>query len=251
MADSIVFEKPKSMINTRMTYCPGCGHGTVHRLICEVIDELDVQDETVLVAPVGCAVSAYDYFGFDVSEAAHGRAAAVATGIKRVLPDNLVVSYQGDGDLASIGMAETIHAANRGENITVVFINNINYGMTGGQMAPTTLVGQKTTTTPEGRDPSKTGYPIRMAELIATFPGVSYSTRVTVADVKGINATKRALKKAFELQLNDGGYSFIEVLSNCNTNWGMTPVDANKFIINELVQVYPLGVFKEPIVEEK
>lgn len=251
MADTVLFQKPVSLMNPKMSYCPGCGHGTVHRIICEVIDEMDLQDETILVAPVGCAVTAYDFFGFDVSEAAHGRAAAVATGIRRVHPGKLVISYQGDGDLASIGMAETIHAANRGENITVIFINNINYGMTGGQMAPTTLVGQKTTTTPEGRNPATTGYPIRMAEMIATLEAVKYSTRVTVADVKGINSTKRAIRKAFEMQMKGGGYSFIEILSNCNTNWGMTPIDSNKYILNDLVKVFPLGVFKDVNTEEK
>lgn len=246
MAVKILFDKPKSMKTARMHYCPGCGHGTVHRLICEVVDELEIRESIIAVAPVGCAVNAYNYWDFDVSEAAHGRAAAVATGIKRVHPDKVVLSYQGDGDLASIGMAETIHTANRGENITVIFINNINYGMTGGQMAPTTLIGQKTTTTPNGRNAATEGYPILMAELIANFTAVKYSVRLTVADVKGVNQTKKAIKKAFEMQMTDkGGYSFIEVLSNCNTNWKMPPVEANKWILEELVKTFPLGVFKD------
>ena len=245
MATKVIFDKPKSMKDVPMHYCPGCGHGVVHRLICEAVDELGVRERTIGVAPVGCAVLAYDYWDFDVSEAAHGRAAAVATGIKRVWPDRLVISYQGDGDLASIGMGETIHAANRGENITVIFINNANYGMTGGQMAPTTLIGQKTPTTPMGRDPKTTGYPIRMAELIASLPATRYSVRTTVANFQGVIQTKMAIKKAFELQLKGEGYTFVEVLSNCNTNWEMSPVEANRFIVETLVQTFPLGTFKD------
>ncbi|URA09213.1 thiamine pyrophosphate-dependent enzyme [Thermospira aquatica] len=245
MATKIIFDKPKSMKDVPMHYCPGCGHGVVHRLICEAIDELNLREKAIGVAPVGCAVLAYDYWDFDVSEAAHGRAAAVATGIKRVWPDRLVISYQGDGDLASIGMGETIHTANRGENITVIFINNANYGMTGGQMAPTTLVGQKTPTTPMGREPSSTGFPIKMAELIASFPAVRYSVRTTVADFKGVVQTKMAIKKAFELQMKGEGYTFVEILSNCNTNWEMSPVDANRFILETMVQTFPLGTFKD------
>lgn len=233
------------MKDVPMHYCPGCGHGVIHRLICEAIDELGLRDRAIGVAPVGCAVLAYDYWDFDVSEAAHGRAAAVATGIKRVWPDRLVISYQGDGDLASIGMGETIHAANRGENITVIFVNNANYGMTGGQMAPTTLVGQKTPTTPGGRDPSTTGFPIRMAEMLAAFPAVRYSVRTTVADFKGIVQTKMAIKKAFELQMKGEGYTFVEILSNCNTNWEMSPRDANTFILEKMVETFPLGTFKD------
>jgi 2-oxoglutarate/2-oxoacid ferredoxin oxidoreductase subunit beta len=245
MSKQIIFDKPKSMQDRPMHYCPGCGHGVVHRLICEVVDEMGLRDEAIGIAPVGCAVSAYYYWDFDTAEAAHGRAAAVATGIKRVHKDKLVICYQGDGDLASIGMAETIHAANRGENFTVIFINNANYGMTGGQMAPTTLVGQKTTTSPAGRNPATEGYPIKMAELVAQFGGVKYSIRTTVADFKGIVQTKNAIKKAFQLQMGEGGYSFIEVLSNCNTNWGMTPLDANKMILEKMIPVFPLGTFKE------
>lgn len=233
------------MKDVPMHYCPGCGHGVIHRVICEAIDELGLRDKAIGVAPVGCAVLAYDYWDFDVSEAAHGRAAAVATGIKRVWPDRLVISYQGDGDLASIGMGETIHAANRGENITVIFVNNANYGMTGGQMAPTTLVGQKTPTTPGGRDPSTTGFPIRMAEMLAAFPAVRYSVRTTVADFKGIVQTKMAIKKAFELQMKGEGYTFVEILSNCNTNWEMSPREANTFILEKMVETFPLGTFKD------
>jgi len=245
MATKVIFDKPKSMKDVPMHYCPGCGHGVIHRVICEAIDELGLRDKAIGVAPVGCAVLAYDYWDFDVSEAAHGRAAAVATGIKRVWPDRLVISYQGDGDLASIGMGETIHAANRGENITVIFVNNANYGMTGGQMAPTTLVGQKTPTTPNGRDPSTMGFPIRMAEMLAAFPAVRYSVRTTVADFKGIVQTKMAIKKAFELQMKGEGYTFVEILSNCNTNWEMSPREANTFILEKMVETFPLGTFKD------
>ncbi len=241
----LIYNKPSSMTGKPMHYCPGCGHGVVHRLICEVIDELGVRESTIGVAPVGCAVFAYDYWDFDVSEAAHGRASSVATAIKRVHNDKLVICYQGDGDLASIGMAETIHTANRGENITVVFINNANYGMTGGQMAPTTLIGQKTSTTPAGRKASSEGYPLKMAEMISALPSVVYSVRTTVADFKGVVMTKNAIKKAFKLQLGSGGYSFIEVLSNCNTNWRMSPLDANKWILGEMVKTFPLGTYKD------
>jgi len=240
-----LFKRPESLIDKPFHYCPGCGHSVVHRLICEVVDELGVREKAIGIAPVGCSVLAYDYWDFDVSEAAHGRAAAVATGIKRVLPDRLVICYQGDGDLASIGMAETIHAANRGENFTVIFINNTNYGMTNGQMAPTTLIGQKTATTPNGRNPATDGYPIKMAELISNFEAVRYSVRTTVADFKGILQTRVAIKKAFEIQMGEGGYSFIEILSNCNTNWGLSPVEANQLILNEVVKTFPLGVFKD------
>ena len=246
MPEQVIFERPKAMTDARMHYCPGCGHGTVHRLLCEVIDELGLRENTIGIAPVGCAVLAYDYWNFDTTEAAHGRAAAVATGVKRVHPDKLVVCYQGDGDLASIGMAETIHAANRGENITVIFINNTNYGMTGGQMAPTTLAGQVTTTTPKGRNPATEGYPIRVAEMIASLTAPKFVVRTTVADFKGVVQTKNAIKKAFQLQMEGGGYSFVEVLSNCNTNWGVPAVEANKYIVNELVKHFPLGTFKDP-----
>lgn len=242
---TITFERPKSLTKVANSYCPGCGHGVVHRLICEAIDELNFRDKTIAVAPVGCAVQAYNNWDFDVSEAAHGRASAVATGIKRVHPDKLVICYQGDGDLASIGMAETIHTANRGENITVVFINNNNYGMTGGQMAPTTMIGQKTTTTPKGRNAATEGHPILMAEMVAQFPAVKFSIRTTVADFKGVIQTKSAIKKAFTMQINGGGYSFIEILSNCNTNWGVTPVESNRMILDSVSKVFPLGTYKD------
>jgi 2-oxoglutarate/2-oxoacid ferredoxin oxidoreductase subunit beta len=242
---TLIYGKPASMTDKPLHYCPGCGHGVVHKLICEVIDELGIRENTIGVAPVGCAVFAYDYWNFDVSEAAHGRASAVATAIKRVHKDKLVICYQGDGDLASIGMAETIHTANRGENITVIFINNANYGMTGGQMAPTTMLGQKTTTTPSGRKASSEGYPINMAEMISRIPAVRYSVRTTVADFKGVVMTKNAIKRGFNIQMGAGGYSFIEVLSNCNTNWGMSALDANKMILNDMVKTFPPGVFKD------
>lgn len=245
MSSIKTFQRPKSMIDKQMHYCPGCGHGVVHRLICEVIDEMNIREETIGIAPVGCSVIAYDYWNFDVSEASHGRAPAVATAIKRVHPDKLVFAYQGDGDLASIGMAETIHAANRGENFSVIFINNTNYGMTGGQLAPTTEIGQKTATTPLGRNAATEGYPIKMAELLAMLPGVKYAERTTVANFKGILATKRAIKKAFELQMHGGGYGFVEVLSNCNTNWRMSPVDANHHILDHVVKTFPLGIIKD------
>ncbi|MGC8765192.1 MAG: thiamine pyrophosphate-dependent enzyme [Brevinematia bacterium] len=242
---SLVFDKPESLVGLPMHYCPGCGHSVVHRLICEVIDELGAREIAIGIAPVGCAVLAYDYWDFDVSEAAHGRAAAVATGIKRVHPDKLVICYQGDGDLASIGLAETLHAANRGENFTVIFINNANYGMTGGQLAPTTLMGQKTTTSQNGRNPAQHGYPLKIAEMIASLDAPVFVARSTVADFKNILQTRSLIKKAFKLQLSKAGYTFIEILSNCNTNWKMSPVEANRFIIEEMIKTFPLGVFKD------
>lgn len=240
-----VFTRPKSLTDKPFHYCPGCTHGIVHRLVAEAIDELGIRERTIGVAPVGCAVFAYEYFNCDMQEAAHGRAPAVATGIKRVLPDRVVFTYQGDGDLAAIGTAEIVHAAMRGENITVIFINNAIYGMTGGQMAPTTLIGQVTTTTPYGRDPGKMGYPIRMSEMLATLEGASYIERVSVHDVKHINQAKRAIKRAFEVQLAGGGFSMVEVLSTCPTNWGMTPVEALKWLEQNMIPYYPLGVKKE------
>ena len=241
----VLYDKPKTLYQGSMPYCPGCGHGVVHRLICEVVDELDIRDKTIAIAPVGCAVCAYNYWDFDVSEAAHGRAAAVATGIKRVHPDKVVISYQGDGDLASIGMAETIHAANRGENISVIFINNANYGMTGGQMAPTTLLNQVTTTTPDGRKANHDGNPIAMAELISQLKSVKYCVRTTTADIKGIRQTKKAINKAINMQLNGGGYSFIEILSNCNINWKMNPQEANNYILDTMINFFPLGELRD------
>lgn len=241
------YQKPESISDKRFHYCPGCGHGIAHRLVAEVMDELEIIDKTVAVVPVGCAVMAYDYFNCDVTAAAHGRAPAVATGIKRCLPDNVVFSYQGDGDLAAIGMAETIHAATRGEAITIVFINNTIYGMTGGQMAPTTLPGQITQTTPYGRDPYTQGYPLKMCEILSQVTGASYIERCAMDTVTHIKAAKKAIKKAFKYQIEYGAYSFVELLSACPTNWNMTPKEAVKRIGEEMVEYYPLGVFLDKI----
>ncbi|MBZ4643933.1 MAG: thiamine pyrophosphate TPP-binding protein [Deferribacteraceae bacterium] len=241
----VMFEKTESMTDAKSIYCPGCNHGLIHRLVAEAIDKLGVREKTYGVAPVGCSVLLYDYFNFDVVEAPHGRAPALATGAKRVRPDMVVFTYQGDGDLASIGMSEIIHAAGRGENITVIFVNNANYGMTGGQMAPTTLLGQKTTTTPMGRDTKSHGFPFRMAELIGSLPAVAYSTRVKVTDPKNVMKASKAILKAFENQVNDIGFSFVEVLSTCPTNWGMTPVNALKFVDEQMESYFPLETFKD------
>jgi 2-oxoglutarate ferredoxin oxidoreductase subunit beta len=240
-----VFERPKSLIDIPMHYCPGCTHGIVHRLVAETMDELNIREKTIGVAPVGCAVFAYDYFNCDMQEAAHGRAPAVATGIKRVHPDNVVFTYQGDGDLASIGAAEIVHAANRGEKITTVFINNAIYGMTGGQMAPTTLLDQVTATSPYGRKPETEGYPIRVSEMLATLEGVAYIERVSVHDIKHILRAKKAIKKAFEYQLEGKGFTLVEVLSTCPTNWGMTPAESLNWLQDNMIPYYPLGVKKE------
>ena len=242
---AIVYEKTKMLTDKPLHYCPGCTHGIIHRLVAEAIDELGVQDRAIGIAPVGCAVFAYDYFNCDMMEAAHGRAPAVATGCKRVNPHNVVFTYQGDGDLASIGAAEITHAATRGENITVIFVNNAIYGMTGGQMAPTTLPGQVTTTSPYGRDPALCGYPIRMSEMLATLDGPAYIARVSVHDVKHIMEAKKAIKKAFQMQLEGRGFSMVEVLSSCPTNWGMTPVEAVGRIRSEMIPYYPLGNFRD------
>ncbi|MBL7158198.1 MAG: 2-oxoglutarate oxidoreductase [Candidatus Omnitrophica bacterium] len=242
--ERIIFKKPDSMIDVVTHYCAGCGHGIVHRVVCEVIDELKVREKTIAVAPVGCAVIAYDYWNFDVTEAAHGRTPAVATGIKRVLPERIVFTYQGDGDLAAIGTAEIIHAANRGENITVVFVNNGVYGMTGGQMAPTTIVDQKTTTTKKGRTVKRDGYPLKISEMIAVLPGARFVERTSVHSPREILRTKKAIKKAFEIQIENGGFSMVEILSMCPTYWGMSPAEATKRIANEVVKTYPLGVLK-------
>lgn len=246
---SILFEKPKSISDKPFHYCPGCGHGVAHRIIGEVIDELNILDQTVAVVPVGCAVMAYDYFECDVLEAAHGRAPAVATGVKRCSPDSVVLSYQGDGDLAAIGTAETIHAAARGEAITVIFINNTIYGMTGGQMAPTTLPGQITQTTPCGRDPYTHGYPLRMCEIMKEIRGVSYVERCLLDTPAHIRAAKKAVKKAFEYQINHGAYSFIELLSACPTNWQMPPADAAARVGGEMAEYYPPGVYLDTLGE--
>lgn len=240
-----IFQKPDALTDKPFHYCPGCTHGIVHRLVAEVIDELNVRERTVGVAPVGCAVFAYDYFNCDMQEAAHGRAPAVATGIKRVLPNNVVFTYQGDGDLASIGAAEIVHAATRGEKITTIFINNAIYGMTGGQMAPTTLLGQVTTTSPYGRSAEQEGYPIRMSEMLATLEGAVYIERVSVHDIKHINQAKKAIRKAFEYQLAGKGFSLVEVLSTCPTNWGMTPTESFEWLKDNMIPYYPLGVKKE------
>ena len=228
-----------------MHYCPGCTHGIVHRLIAETIDELGIVGKTVGVAPVGCAVMLYDYFNCDTVQAAHGRAPAVATGIKRAEPDNIVFTYQGDGDLASIGMAETVHAAARNENITVIFINNAIYGMTGGQMAPTSLPGQVTQTSPYGRDTVACGFPVKVCEMLAALDGAEYLERVSVHNVKSVRAAKKAVKKAFENQLNNKGFSLVEVISTCPTNWGMTPQAALKWAEDKMLPYYPLGVYKD------
>ena len=238
-------EKPKSMKDVATHYCSGCGHGLIHRLICEVIDELDMRGNTIAVAPVGCAVLAYDYWDFDTMEAAHGRTPAVATGVKRVLPDRLVFTYQGDGDLAAIGTAEIIHTGNRGENISVIFVNNGVYGMTGGQMAPTTLIGQKTATSQFTRRPEKEGYPLKIMEMMAIIPGVAYLERTSIHTPKDVMNTKRAIKKSFELQLDKKGFSMVEVISPCPTYWGLTPVKSLDRISNEILKEYPLGVVKD------
>lgn len=240
-----VFERPKSLTEKPFHYCPGCSHGISHRLVAEVMDELDIREKTIGIAPVGCAVMAYDYFNCDMQEAAHGRAPAVATGIKRVLPDSVVFTYQGDGDLASIGAAEIIHAAVRGENITVIFINNAIFGMTGGQMAPTTLIGQVTTTSPYGRDAALTGYPIRVSEMLATQTGASYIERVSLHDIKHINNAKKAIKKAFNVQLAGKGFSMVEILSTCPTKWGKSPGESFDWLQENLIPYYPLGVYAD------
>lgn len=242
--EKIVFKRPYAMKDAVTHYCSGCGHGIIHRLVCEVIDELKVREKTVGVAPVGCAVIAYDYWNFDTTEAAHGRTPAVATGIKRVLPDNIVFAYQGDGDLAAIGTSEIIHTANRGENITVIFVNNGVYGMTGGQMAPTTIVGQKTATTKKGRNIKRDGFPLKISEMIALLDGVRYIERTAVCNPKEVLKTKRAIKKAFEVQIRKEGFSMVEVLAMCPTYWGLSSTDSCKRIEEEMEKVYPLGVLK-------
>ncbi|MCQ2507032.1 MAG: thiamine pyrophosphate-dependent enzyme [Lachnospiraceae bacterium] len=248
---AVVFDKPKALTDVPFHYCPGCTHGIVHRLVAEVIDELGIAGDTVGVASVGCSVFSYNYFDCDMVQAPHGRAPAVATGLKRSLPDNVIFTYQGDGDLAAIGMAETVHAATRGENITVIFINNAIYGMTGGQMAPTSLPGQVTQTTPYGRDTSVAGHPIRVCELLSTLSGTALAQRVTVDSVKNVNIAKKAIKKAFENQINKRGYSIVEVLSTCPTNWGLSPEEALKWLQNNMIPYYPLGVYKDVTAEKE
>ena len=243
---AVVFDKPKSLADISMHYCPGCTHGIVHRLVAEVIDELGIEGRTIGIAPVGCSVMAYNYFNCDMIEAAHGRAPAVATGVKRANPEeHIVFTYQGDGDLASIGMAETVHAAARNENITIIFINNAIYGMTGGQMAPTSLPDQVTQTSPYGRDVNACGFPVRVCEMLATLDGPEYLERVTVNSVKAVKNAKKAIKKAFQNQIDKKGFSLVEVLSTCPTNWGLTPKDALKWVDEKMIPYYPLGVYKD------
>lgn len=242
--EKITYQRPSSLCPIHTHYCPGCTHGTAHRLVAEVLDELNLRQDTILVASVGCSVFSYNYFNVDACEAAHGRAPAMATGVKRVNPDKIVFTYQGDGDLASIGMAEIIHAAVRGEKITVIFINNAIYGMTGGQMAPTSLVGQVTTSSPFGRSVALAGQPIHMAELLAQLPGTVYSVRRSLHDARHVLQAKKAIRTAFEAQVANLGFSIVELLSSCPTNWGMTPADALTWVEDEMVPVYPLGDYK-------
>ena len=245
-----VFSKPKALTDAPLHYCPGCTHGIIHRLVAEAIDDLGILGKTVGVAPVGCAVMAYDYFSCDMVEAAHGRAPAVATGLKRAMPDRIIFTYQGDGDLASIGMAETVHAATRNENITVIFVNNAIYGMTGGQMAPTSLPGQVTQTSPYGRDVKTVGYPIRVCELLSALDAPEYIERVAVNNVKNVLNAKRAIKKAFQNQIEGKGFSLIEVVSSCPTNWGMTPQKALDWVESDMIPYYPLGVYRDKSAKE-
>ena len=248
----VVFEKPKALTDAPLHYCPGCTHGIIHRLVAEAIDELGIRGRTIGVAPVGCSVFAYNYFNVDMVQAAHGRAPAVATGVKRSDPqNNIVFTYQGDGDLAAIGTAETVHSAARGENITVIFVNNAIYGMTGGQMAPTTLPGQVTQTSPYGRDTSMVGFPVKVCEMLSQVDGATYLERVAVNNVKNIKAAKAAIKKAFQYQMEGKGFTLIEVLSTCPTNWGMTPVASLKWLEENMMPYYPLGVYKDKYKEEK
>ncbi len=247
----VVFEKPKSLTDAQLHYCPGCTHGIIHRLVAQAIDKLGIEGKAIGVAPVGCAVMAYNYFACDMVEAAHGRAPAVATGIKRALPENIVFTYQGDGDLASIGMAETVHAAARNENITIIFVNNAIYGMTGGQMAPTSLPGQVTQTSPYGRDVNTAGYPIKVSEMLSTLDGPEYIERVAVNSVKNIKKAEKAILKAFENQVNNKGFSLIEVVSTCPTNWGMTPEKALEWVDEKMIPYYPLGVYRDKSAQKE
>jgi len=244
--ENLVYQKTKLMTDNVLHYCPGCGHGTAHRLVMEVVEEMDIQTETIGVAPVGCSVLAYNYMDVDMQEAAHGRAPALATGIKRLFPDKFVFTYQGDGDLAAIGTAETIHACNRGENITIIFVNNGIYGMTGGQMAPTTLEGMKSSTSPYGRDTKLMGNPLKITELVAQLPGTYFVTRQAVHTPAAARKAKKALRKAFENQKLKKGLSFVEIVSNCNSGWKMTPTDANQWMVDNMFPFYPLGDIKVP-----
>ncbi|MDO4543651.1 MAG: thiamine pyrophosphate-dependent enzyme [Clostridia bacterium] len=249
--EKIVYQKSKGLTDAELHYCPGCTHGTIHKLVAESLEELGLVGTTVGIAPVGCSVFAYNYFACDMQEAAHGRAPAVATGIKRTHPELTVFTYQGDGDLAAIGTAEIVHSAMRGEKITTIFVNNAIYGMTGGQMAPTTLVGQKATTAPYGRQQDHYGSPIRMCELLSTIDGTAYAERVTVTDIPNLMKAKRAIKKAFTLQQQGAGFTFVEVLSTCPTNWGMTPLKAIDWLKNNMIPYFPLGVYADRTEEAK
>jgi len=244
--ECLVYKKPSTLTDVPLHYCPGCGHGVVHKIFMEVIEEMGLQNKTIGVAPVGCSVFAYHYMDVDMQEAAHGRACAVATGIKRVLPDRIVFTYQGDGDLAAIGTAETIHACNRGENFLIIFINNAVYGMTSGQMAPTTLEGMQTTTSPYGRDVKTQGYPLKISDLVAHLPGTAYVTRQSVHKPANVRKAKKAFQKAIEYQLQGLGTCLVEIVSNCPSNWKMTPLESNKFIEEKMITFYSLGDIKVP-----
>ena len=242
--ENLVYKKTDLMTDNELSYCPGCGHGTAHRAIMEVIEDMGIMEDTIGVAPVGCSVLAYDFMNIDMQQAAHGRAPAVATGIKRVWPNKHIFTYQGDGDLAAIGTAETIHACNRGENIVIIFVNNGIYGMTGGQMAPTTLEGMKTSTSPYGREIETMGSPLKMTELIAQLPGVNFVTRQAVHTPAAVRKAKKAIRKAFELQKEKKGLAFIEIVSNCNSGWKMTPLDSNEWMVKHMFPYFPLGDIK-------
>jgi 2-oxoglutarate ferredoxin oxidoreductase subunit beta len=244
-----IFQRPESLKDVPFRFCPGCGHSLIHRLIAECIDKLGVREKTIGIAPVGCAVFAYDYFNIDMIECAHGRPPAVATGLKRSMPDKVVFSYQGDGDLAAIGTAEIVHAANRGENISVFFVNNATYGMTGGQMAPTTLPGQKTSTTPAGRNTKTEGYPLHVSELLATIEGVSYIARTSVNSFRNLMAAEKAIEKSFRYQIEGKGFSLVEILSPCPVDWKLSPKDSLAWIESELTTVFPLGTYKDKFGE--
>ncbi len=243
--EKLVFARPRSLVDVKSHFCPGCHHGIAHRIVAEAIDHFALRERTIGVACVGCAVFLYDYIDVDVVEAPHGRAPAVATGVKRADPSRFVFTYQGDGDLAAIGTSEVVHAANRGENLTVVFVNNTTYGMTGGQMAPTTLLGQKTTTSPHGRAAARDGHPIRMAELLGSLPGTAYSARVATSSPAQMKTARKAVFRAFQAQLEGRGFSIVELLSTCPTNWGMHPVEAQKRVLGEMSVQFPLGVYKD------
>jgi len=238
-----IYEKSKGLTDANLTYCPGCSHGVIHKLVAETLCELNILDTTIAIAPVGCSVLAYNFFNCDGVQASHGRAPAVATGIKRALPEKTVFTYQGDGDLASIGLAEIVHAAHRGENITVIFVNNAIYGMTGGQMAPTTLIDQKTSTSPYGREEALAGKPLLVSEMLAQVPSVTYIERVSSHDIAHITKAKKAIKKAFEYQVQNKGFSMVEILAGCNVGWGVTPVESMQFVKEKMVPYFPLGVY--------